>query len=176
MSYDDQKNHQIAISTGVNATAVLAARYDNPSAAFVEILDDIVAAVLKVHEVYAIEQAQAAFPGTTVAAQVTVPTAGASVIQFPQAAAPVAAPAPTVAPMAIPGATDGDPQVAALWAEFFNDFNANQFAAKWYDNRSSKTKPGQPDFKNKADGDKALWKTGKKNPAWVPGVLAQAGL
>ena len=36
----------------------------------------------------------------------------------------------------------------------------------WWDNRASKTKPTQPDFKSK-DGGAALWLTGRGTPAWV---------
>lgn len=73
---------------------------------------------------------------------------------------PVAAPAP------IPGATDGDPATAALWVEL------QQNPGDWYDNRTSKKNPRGPDFKNRRDGDKALWVVGKNNPSWVPQLVA----
>lgn len=97
-----------------------------------------------------------AFPGTT-----TVPAA---------AVAPVAPAPATPAPAAIPGAADGDPQVAALWQEFFAD------PSRFWDNRGSKRNPKAPDFKNKDNGDKALWLQDKKNPSWVGQQLAAAGM
>lgn len=94
---------------------------------------------------------QNAFPGTTVAS-------------------PAEAAAFTPAPAAIPGAADGDPQVAALWQEFFAD------PSKFWDNRADKRNPRAPDFKNKDNGDKALWLNDKKNPSWVPAQLVAAGI
>ena len=96
-----------------------------------------------------------AFPGTT-----TVPAT-----QF-QAAAPVV----QAQPAAIPGVADGDAQVAAIWQEFFAD------PSKFWDNRSDKRNPRAPDFKNKDNGDKALWLQDKKNPSWVGQQLAAVGM
>tara|TARA_R110001606_G_scaffold101624_4_gene223083 strand:+ start:64 stop:585 length:522 start_codon:yes stop_codon:yes gene_type:complete len=101
-----------------------------------------------------------AFPGTT-----TVP-----VTQF-QAAAPVMQAAPAQAqPAAIPGVADGDAQVSQLWTEFFSD------PSRFWDNRSDKRNPRAPDFKNKDNGDKALWLQDKKNPSWVGQQLAAVGM
>lgn len=73
-------------------------------------------------------------------------------------------------PAAIPGVADGDAQVAALWQEFFQD------PSKFWDNRRDKRNPRAPDFKNKDNGDKALWLNDKKNPSWVAQQLAAIGM
>lgn len=95
----------------------------------------------------------------------------------PLQAAP-AAPAP--APM--PGVADGDPQLHALWTQFFADPSA------WYDNRASKQNPKAPDFKaknipepgggsyNGKPNMAGLWIADKKNPSWVPMALQTAGM
>jgi len=63
-------------------------------------------------------------------------------------------------PQNIPGVEDGDPEVAALWNEYFQD------PSKWWDNRKDKRNPRGPDFKQKDDG-RALWIVDKKAPSWV---------
>lgn len=117
-----------------------------------------------------------AFPGTVEAtpAEVQQHFQQATSPVPPQQAfqpSPVAQPAPVpAAPASIPGATDGDPQTAALWQEFFQD------PTRWWDNRTGKRNPKAPDFKHKDNGDKALWLTGNKNPSWVAGQLAAIGM
>ena len=101
-----------------------------------------------------------AFPG----AQVVQEGPAAYIPQQPAFTNPQSQPAP------VPGATDGDPQTAALWQELLQDREA------WWDNRINKRNPKAPDFKHKKDGDKALWIVGKKNPSWVtPAFLASRG-
>lgn len=107
-----------------------------------------------------------------------------NVVPIPtQQAAPVAVPAPAqAAPQAptppaapIPGATDGDPEVEALWREFF----ANP--ADFWDNRGNKRTPNSPDFSHKTkklpgkNFGPGLWVDDKKNPSWVGPALAQLG-
>lgn len=121
-------------------------------------------------------QVAEAFPGTT-----SVPPQQAPApVQDPNPAHLVPAPqpqyqpqapvAPAPQPAAIPGAADGDPIVASIWEEFFQDPQA------FWDNRNGKRNPKAPDFKNKANGDRALWLNDKKNPSWVAQRLAAAGI
>lgn len=88
------------------------------------------------------------------------------------AAHPAAAPAPAPAPSPIPGAaTMSDDE--ALWREYFAD------PSQWYDNRTSKQNPKQPDFKHKTKKGSngynlGLWVSGKGTPAWVAQGLNQS--
>lgn len=103
---------------------------------------------------------QAAFPGS-------VPVAPGGTPYVPnEVSIPVASYTPNVpaAPAPIPGVADGDPQVAALWVQYFNN------PADFYDNRTNKRNPKGPDFKHKSSGD-ALWINDKKNPSWVKSRL-----
>lgn len=120
------------------------------------------------------------FPGSTIVAPPGAPQpaqqpAQGNVVPFPQAQGP--------AP--IPGAQQGDPdpQIEQIWRQFFTDVQNGQFESNWYDNRTSKKSPSNPDFKHKSwklsPSDKytaSLWITGKKNPDWVAGALQQIGL
>lgn len=176
MSYDTDRNQAIAINVAINAAVALAVPTEDPLNTFLESVELITEKVLGVHAVYAIG---AAFPGTTVV-QAAVPPA-----LPPAAIVPAAVPAPVpaaVPPAPIPGtaAGDGDAQVSALWRELLADAAAGQLAARWHDNRARKAsgqyKRTAPDFKSKADGDRALWIQDRKNPSWVPAALQQAGL
>jgi hypothetical protein len=175
MSYDTDRNQAIAINVAINAAVALAVPTEDPLNTFLESVELITEKVLGVHAVYAIG---AAFPGTTVVA-----TAAPAPVQLPPAAVPAAIPAPApaaVPPAPIPGAADGDPQVSALWRELLADAAAGQLTGRWHDNRARKAsgqyKRTAPDFKSKADGDRALWIQDRKNPSWVATALAQAGL
>lgn len=172
--YDDDRQHSIAISVGINACSAAAANQKDPATFFKENVETFVGAALDVHETFALKAVNAALPGTT---QVFVPpvTVGAPA----QSTQTVAA-----APSPIPGvtATDGDPKTAAIWQEFFQDKQNGKFEDNWFDNRFSKKNPAGPDFKNKKDDKKALWiapnpkfKT-QPNPSWVPEALRQSGL
>ncbi|KAI5065495.1 hypothetical protein GOP47_0020190 [Adiantum capillus-veneris] len=55
-----------------------------------------------------------------------------------------------------------------LWKEFFKD------PSKWWDNRSSKRSPKQPDFKHKLTKE-PLWVDSRKNPSWVKDELYRLG-
>lgn len=165
--YDDKRSHDIAVSIGVKAAGDAAARQPDPLRYFTANAAKFAGVVLDTIATLAFEKVNNIMPGTTVS------DVGPGVIV---PAAPQTAPtAPVGVPTAIPWATDGDPQVAAIWQEFFADFKTSQFN-QWYDNRQNKRSAKGPDFKNKADGDKALWIVGKKNPSWVPTALAQVGL
>jgi hypothetical protein len=74
-----------------------------------------------------------------------------------------------VQPTPVPGVQDGDPAVAALWQQYFQDPSA------FWDNRQGKRNPKAPDFKHRTSGE-GLWIQSKKNPSWVPAQLAQRGL
>lgn len=163
MSYEDDKAQSIAISVGINAAAQLAKNATDPAAYFTEIADSVIGVVLDAHKKFAIEKVGAAFPGTTQ-------------VPFTPPAAVAAPAAVQAAPAAIPGVADGDPATAALWQQLFTDKTNGVFEANWYDNRTTKKSPKGPDFKNKKDGDKALWIVGRNNPSWVPAALAQTGL
>lgn len=173
MSYDDARNQSIAINVGINAAVALAAHADDPLNRFLESVELIVDKVLEVHAQAAVI---AAFPGT---APVPVPAAVPAPAPVQFAPAPPAIPAPVPAPAPIPGAADGDPTVDGLWRQFFADVQAGQLD-RWHDNRSRKAsgqyKRTAPDFKNKADGDKALWISDRKNPSWVAAAVAQLGI
>lgn len=78
---------------------------------------------------------------------------------------------PQAAPTPIPGVTDGDPATNAMWIEL------QQNPSAWYDNRTGKTNPRAPDFKHRTQGtsttgNKSLWIVSKKNPSWVPQLVA----
>jgi hypothetical protein len=176
---------RIAISTGVNAAAALAAGTADPAGYFTEILPVVVGAVIDVHAQFAnVTGAQpvnpvataaaavgAAFPGTTV-----VPPAQAAQVFPPAVVATVPVVAAPTAPAAIPGAADGDPATAALWQEFFTDLQRTGFD-NWFDNRLSKKTAQSPDFKKKGVKEGGgLWRESKKNPSWVAGALQQMGL
>lgn len=174
MSYDNDRNQAIAINVAINAAVALAVPTEDPLNTFLESVELITEKVLGVHAVYAIG---AAFPGTTVVSTAPLPALP------PAAAVPPAVPAPlpaAVPPAPIPGAADGDAQVSALWRELLADAASGQLAARWHDNRARKAsgqyKRTAPDFKSKADGDRALWIQDRKNPSWVPAALQQAGL
>jgi hypothetical protein len=173
MSYDTDRNQAIAVNVAINAAVALAVPTEDPLNTFLESVELITEKVLGVHAVYAIG---AAFPGTTV---VTTGTPAALPAAVPAYVPPAPAPA-AVPPAPIPGAADGDAQVSALWRELLADAAAGQLAARWHDNRARKAsgqyKRTAPDFKSKADGDRALWIQDRKNPSWVPAALQQAGL
>jgi hypothetical protein len=173
MSYDTDRNQAIAVNVAINAAVALAVPTEDPLNTFLESVELITEKVLGVHAVYAIG---AAFPGTTV---VTTGTPAALPAALPAYVPPAPAPA-AVPPAPIPGAADGDAQVSALWRELLADAAAGQLAARWHDNRARKAsgqyKRTAPDFKSKADGDRALWIQDRKNPSWVPAALQQAGL
>ena len=186
-SFEEQKNRAISIGNAVNATATLAARTEDPIGYFTEHLDTVIGAVLQAQAFHAIT---AAFPGTTVVAEAQVPVLagpiGAGHVQPTQQQAYQPAPQPsfTPPPAAIPGVQSDDTE--ANWMSFFTAWNAGQVApsfgaarpGQWFDNRTGKS-PTAPDFKvkvGKGENGPALWATGKKNPAWVPTALQQAGL
>ncbi len=170
MPYEDPTRHlSIDVSVALQIAAQLAiAEGDEPTNTFMAIAPSVVDQVLTIKAQKLVE---ANLPGTTEVPQATYTPPTATVAQA--VSAPVVAyiaPAPQPQPAAIPGATDGDPQVAAIWADFFKNPGA------FYDNRSSKRNPKAPDFKNKQNGDLALWINDKKNPSWVAQGLAQIGM
>jgi len=84
---------------------------------------------------------------------------------------------PFAQPAAIPGATDGDPQLAAFWTDFFTTpdhwtvkkTNAGKtFIQHKYQNAA-------PD-KNGKIWKQSLWLDGRGNPSWVAGRLQAAGI
>jgi len=171
-----------AIAVAGRLAAAAAQQGRDPVEYFGSVVDAVVEKAIELQAQYAVSDA---FPGTTVVAGYTPPTAQvapqtAAVAYTPPAAPtqgnqPAPAPAPQAAPAPIPGASDGDPQVAALWTEFFANPNA------WYNNMTSKRSPKAPDFKHKTQGtpetgNKALWANDKKNPSWVAQGLRQIGL
>lgn len=176
VSYEDTKSRQIAVSVGVQLAAELAAAAassgQDPFALFEAYASGVVETVVNLQAEYAIKDS---FPGTVTAAPVTIPPTAptmpvAPVLAFRPPTAPVAA-----APVAIPGVTDGDPAVASLWVDFFD----NQ--SSWYNNINGKRNPKAPDFKHKTQGtaetgNKNLWINDKKNPSWVANALRQNGL
>lgn len=187
MSYEDDRQQSIAISVGINNAAILAAATDNPFGAFAENVETCIEIVLQMHEKFALQKAQEAFPGSTV--QAPVQQFGPATQPFPQtAAAPAYTPPPAapVVPQAIPGASDGDPETVANWQDFLHAYQSGKVApafgaaaqGQWFDNRAGK-RQGSPDFKKKgAQGETtpALWLQGKKNPSWLPAALQQVGL
>jgi hypothetical protein len=136
-------------------TDVVLERQQNPAAAAA--VDRAVAAVT------------AAFPGSEV---VSPPPAS------PSAPAPAAAPSPS--PSAAPAA--GADPLEQVWLMFKADFDAGRLGDNWWDNRDNKKNPRSPDYKHKSyklPGEAypvGLWRDDRKNPAWVPGWLAQVGL
>lgn len=202
----EHTDHKIAIGTAVNATATLARGYEDPVDAFCVLLPKVAEAVLLVHQTYpapaevntpalapqtAVSLPQAApVPDPVAQAVQAVTAAFPGTVQVPQAQQPVVPVVPTavVQPAAIPGATDGDAETNSWWQSFFQALNAGQVAGdfktaregQWMDNRFGKSNPKQPDFKVKqaqgVQGGPALWKSDKKNPAWVGQALTQAGL
>jgi hypothetical protein len=197
LSYDEAKTLNINVSVAINNAAVLAAAATaatdgvvDPVDYFLDSLPRITDAVL---ELQASKMVEAALGGTPVAQPshpapyVGVdPSADAVAIPFAQAhpgvvvstvpaAAYYEAQGPAPAPAQVPGATDGDPAVAALWAEFFQNQGA------WYNNVHNKKNPKGPDFKHKdkkgPDGyNVGLWINDKKNPSWVKARLASIGI
>jgi hypothetical protein len=155
----DTHDRSIAVNVGVTvakelATAAVSSSQmslDDAAVWFFNNHGDFVNAVVEAQGAAAIVQA---FPGTV--AEVT-----------PIQSAPSFTPA---GPAPIPGASDGDPKIAALWTQFFND------PSRFWDNRKDKRNPRGPDFKSKNNSDDALWIVGKGNPSWVPAQLAQRGL
>jgi hypothetical protein len=152
MSYqeDPAKQLNINVSVGINNAAILAAATDDPFKNFFEHAADVIEFVLATQVEYAAQANLGAAPAP--AAPAPAYQQPSNVVSMPQAAP--AAPAP------IPGAADGDPAVAALWADYF----ANP--SGWWDNRGNKKNPKGPDFKRK-DGGQGLWVSDKKNPSWV---------
>lgn len=186
MSYEDDRQQSIAISVGINNAAVLAAATDDPFQAFALNVETVIETTLQMHEKYALQAAQEAFPGSTVQ-QAPVQQFGPATAS---AAAPPAytppAPAPVVAPAAIPGAADGDPETVANWQDFLMAYQNGKVApafgaaavGQWFDNRANKP-AGFPDFKkkgNKGEQTSGVWLQSKKNPSWLPTALQQVGL
>lgn len=175
-SYENDRQQAIAISVGVNVTAELAKRSEDPFNAFAENVDWVVNSVLKLHTDHAVEAVERAMPGT-VHVDVPAPAAAIAPVAVPQPLQAVPAPvAPVAAPVAIPGAVNVAQDTESLWIEFFSDVNAGVWDRKWWDNRHNKRNPKSPDFKHRDNSDKALWKVGKANPGWVTAALVQAGL
>ncbi len=186
MSYDTEKNRQIAVSVGIQAAVALAAQTEgrDPFQHFTDIVDAVVEKCIELQAEHAVRDELGGTPvyvpptpnplatGTSVYTPPTsapgVNFAALAAAYTPPVAVPAATPAPTPSP--IPGATDGNPEVAAIWTEFFQD------PSKFWNNTQNKKNPKGPDFKHKDDGDKALWITDKKNPSWVNQGLHQIGI
>lgn len=180
MAFEDDRSRSININVAVNAAADITCAIikansevnwtdENAADVFKSIAALTVASVLEVHGENALA---AAFPGADLVPDVT------NVVQLPQAVTQAMPMQQVAAPAPIPGVQDGDPVVAALWQEYFQD------PSKFYDNRNNKRNPAGPDFSHKvkkgADGKYAagLWIQGRKgaNPSWVAPQLAARGI
>ncbi|KAI5077994.1 hypothetical protein GOP47_0007818 [Adiantum capillus-veneris] len=66
------------------------------------------------------------------------------------------------------GKDDKPARLDLLWKDFF------RAPSKWWDERSSKRRPGEPDFKHK-ETNEPLWMEKRKNPPWVRDELIRRG-
>jgi len=119
----------------------------------------------------------AAFAGSTVVSEPVVPHPADTtpVPNEPTNVVPFAQPA--AIPAAIPAATDGDPQLAAFWNDFFTTPD-NWTVKKTNAGKTfiqHKWQNAAPD-KNGKIWKQSLWLDGRGNPSWVAGRLQAAGI
>jgi len=129
----------------------------------------------------------AAFPGSAIVASATTEAATGVTpvhepfVPHPATTTPVANEptnvVPFAQPAAIPGATDGDPQLAAFWNDFFTTPD-NWTVKKTNAGKTfiqHKWQNAAPD-KNGKIWKQSLWLDGRGNPSWVAQALRNAGI
>jgi hypothetical protein len=179
---------------GDDPEAVMAQLIGEWDTAFQALNGQIIAAQLEANKIATVNQA---FPGTSASftppAEAALPAAPSNVVPFTGAAAQVAQ-APTFAQAApaapaAPAFGAGAPPAGndAAWTQFFTDAQQGPqyWATQWHDNRQSKQKATQPDFRSKhiPQPDNPQYKVGlwitpsakNPNPAWVADQLRAFG-
>lgn len=190
MTLTHDQSREVGVTVGLaanNAASVIAAtltdqaNLDDPRYilnAYAELVDGFATALVMQREKTAgLFGFTENFPGTTIVQQAPPAAIPAAIPPVTQAAAPPVVPPPVQQAPAPAPSGDGDPQMDALWREFFADQSA------FYDNRNNKKNPAGPDFAHKTKTDAKGYKQGLwivdrfgKNPSWVAAALQQAGL
>jgi hypothetical protein len=157
-----------AYTTGTNPSELLGAW----AALFADITDVVLD-----------RQANPPTPGAVdVVATVTAAFPGSEMVSPPAISPAVPAPAAATSPPPSVAPAAGTDPLEQAWLMFKADFDAGRLGDNWWDNRNNKKNPRSPDYKHKSykmPGEAypvGLWRDDRKNPAWVPGWLAQVGL